>query len=232
MPPLDHGPRHAAARVPREDPRLRRRLQDGRPSCARSTRPIPTPSASSTSPSGLEGLRRQDGIHAAAVVITREPLTEYLPIQRKPEPGGDDRGRADRHAVRDARRRGPRPAEDGLPRAAQPRRHRDHARPRRARATGVRPDIDGVAARRRQDVRDAPARRHHRRVPARRRADAALLRSLAPRSSKTSPRWSRCTGRGRWARTCTTTTPTARTAASRSPTTTPTLEEVLGPRTA
>jgi DNA polymerase-3 subunit alpha len=38
---------------------------------------------------GLEGMRRQDGIHAAAVVITREPLTEYLPIQRKPEPGGD-----------------------------------------------------------------------------------------------------------------------------------------------
>ncbi len=36
---------------------------------------------------GLEGLRRQDGIHAAAVVIAREPLTEYLPIQRKPEPG-------------------------------------------------------------------------------------------------------------------------------------------------
>ncbi|HVE47042.1 MAG TPA: DNA polymerase III subunit alpha [Acidimicrobiales bacterium] len=37
---------------------------------------------------GLEGLRRQDGIHAAAVVITDEPLTEYLPIQRKPQPGG------------------------------------------------------------------------------------------------------------------------------------------------
>jgi DNA polymerase-3 subunit alpha len=36
---------------------------------------------------GLEGLRRQDGIHAAAVVITKDPLTEYLPIQRKPEPG-------------------------------------------------------------------------------------------------------------------------------------------------
>jgi DNA polymerase-3 subunit alpha len=36
---------------------------------------------------GLEGLRRQDGIHAAAVVISRDPLTEYLPIQRKPEPG-------------------------------------------------------------------------------------------------------------------------------------------------
>ena len=38
---------------------------------------------------GLEGLRRQDGIHAAAVVITKEPLTDYLPIQRKPEPGSD-----------------------------------------------------------------------------------------------------------------------------------------------
>ncbi len=34
---------------------------------------------------GLEGLRRQDGIHAAAVVITDQPLTEYLPIQRKPD---------------------------------------------------------------------------------------------------------------------------------------------------
>jgi DNA polymerase-3 subunit alpha len=38
---------------------------------------------------GLEGLRRQDGIHAAAVVITKEPLIEYLPIQRKPESGQD-----------------------------------------------------------------------------------------------------------------------------------------------
>jgi DNA polymerase-3 subunit alpha len=38
---------------------------------------------------GLEGLRRQDGIHAAAVVISREPLTDYLPIQRKPDAGGD-----------------------------------------------------------------------------------------------------------------------------------------------
>ncbi|MHB1487378.1 MAG: DNA polymerase III subunit alpha, partial [Acidimicrobiales bacterium] len=34
---------------------------------------------------GLEGLRRQDGIHAAAVVITHDPLTDYLPIQRKPD---------------------------------------------------------------------------------------------------------------------------------------------------
>ena len=38
---------------------------------------------------GLEGLKRSDGIHAAAVVITKDPLTTYLPVQRKPEPGGD-----------------------------------------------------------------------------------------------------------------------------------------------
>ena len=39
---------------------------------------------------GLEGLRRQDGIHAAAVVIPDEPLTEYLPVQRKPDGSNPD----------------------------------------------------------------------------------------------------------------------------------------------
>jgi DNA polymerase-3 subunit alpha len=38
---------------------------------------------------GLEGLKRSDGIHAAAVVITKDPVTTYLPIQRKPESGQD-----------------------------------------------------------------------------------------------------------------------------------------------
>jgi DNA polymerase-3 subunit alpha len=37
---------------------------------------------------GLEGMRRQDSIHAAAVVISGDPLTDHLPVQRKPEPGG------------------------------------------------------------------------------------------------------------------------------------------------
>ncbi len=32
---------------------------------------------------GLEGLRRQDSIHAAAVVISPQPLTDIVPIQRK-----------------------------------------------------------------------------------------------------------------------------------------------------
>ncbi len=39
---------------------------------------------------GLEGLRRGDGIHAAAVVITDLPLTEYVPIQRKPDNNNPD----------------------------------------------------------------------------------------------------------------------------------------------
>ncbi|MFN8015224.1 MAG: DNA polymerase III subunit alpha [Acidimicrobiia bacterium] len=38
---------------------------------------------------GLEGLRRQDGIHAAAVVIAPDTLTNFLPVQRKPVAGGD-----------------------------------------------------------------------------------------------------------------------------------------------
>ena len=38
---------------------------------------------------GLEDLKRQDGVHAAAVVISPEPLMTYLPIQRKPQAGSD-----------------------------------------------------------------------------------------------------------------------------------------------
>ena len=34
---------------------------------------------------GIEGLRRQDGIHAAAVVISPVPLTDIVPVQRKGE---------------------------------------------------------------------------------------------------------------------------------------------------
>ena len=128
---------------------------------------------------GLEGLRRQDGIHAAAVVITRESLTEYLPIQRKPEPGTRHRRRADGHAVRDARRRRPRPAEDGLPRPAQPRRDGDRARPHRALHRDA-PRHRQPAARRRADLRPVAARRHDGCVPARRHADARAVALAEP----------------------------------------------------
>ena len=57
---------------------------------------------------GLEGLRRQDSIHAAAVVISPDPVYELVPIQQKGE------GRRSRHAVRDGRRGRPRAAQDGF----------------------------------------------------------------------------------------------------------------------
>ena len=67
----------------------------------------------------LEGLTRADSIHAAGVVIGAKPLTRTIPLQQKgPDAGGRD-------AVLDEHRRGARPAQDGLPRVAQPRRDQD-----------------------------------------------------------------------------------------------------------
>ncbi len=37
---------------------------------------------------GFVDKRRQDGIHAAAVVITKEPMLDYVPVQRKSGPSG------------------------------------------------------------------------------------------------------------------------------------------------
>ena len=108
MPPLVMGRDTPLRACLEKHDEVRRRLQDGRPTCASSTPTTPTRAGSIDVARGLEGLRRQDGIHAAAVVITREPLTEYLPIQRKPEPGTPIEESPDRHAVRDERRRGAR----------------------------------------------------------------------------------------------------------------------------
>ena len=179
---------------------------------------------------GLEGLRRQDGIHAAAVVITREPLTEYLPIQRKPEPGTalEDAPMVtqyEMHGVEDLGLlkmdflglRNLDVIEIALDLIEQI--HRRAARHRRP------------PARRPEDLRAAAARRHDRRVPARGRADAraAALARARPRS-KTSPPSSRSTGRARWRRTGTTSTRSARTAASRSRSTIPTSRRSSAPR--
>ena len=120
---------------------------------------------------GLEGLKRSDGIHAAAVVITKEPLTEYLPVQRKPETGQDPEQapvvtQYEMHGVEDAR-----PAEDGLPRPAQPRRHHRHGR---------------------DDARrPGPAVRHRRHRP-RRRGRRWSCCSAAPASACSSWRARRC----------------------------------------
>jgi len=71
-------------------PTARGRLRGGR-RAARDVRPRPRRKEVIDVALGLEGLRRQDGIHAAAVVITKDPLTEYLPIQRKPDAGATSR---------------------------------------------------------------------------------------------------------------------------------------------
>ena len=131
---------------------------------------------------GLEGLRRQDGIHAAAVVITKEPLTEYLPIQRKPEAGVDpERGARSSPSTRCTGSRSSacsRWTSSGLRNLDV---IADTARADRARTDGVDLDIDDVAPRRRHDLRAAARRRLHRRVPARgRRRCARCMRSLAP----------------------------------------------------
>ena len=62
----------------------------------------------------IEGLARNVGTHAAAVVIADKPLTEYVPL------GARDRQDRRHHPVVDERRRSGRPAEDGLPGPAQP----------------------------------------------------------------------------------------------------------------
>ena len=146
---------------------------------------------------GLEGLKRSDGIHAAAVVITKDPLTDYLPIQRKPEAGGnpedapivtqyemhgveelgllkmDFLGLRNLDVITDT-------VDDGA----------GHEGPRVRHRHG--------AARRPGGVRPARPRRHDGRVPAGVAADAraaALAGAHHVRGRR--PLCSRCTGRGR-----------------------------------
>ena len=219
-------------RASRRSTRLRRRLQDGRPSCATLYEADPDAQARHRRRARARGPappgrhpRRRGGHHPrAAHRVPADPA----------QAGGRaaDRGRADRHAVRDARRRGPRAAQDGLPRPAQPRRHRDRARPHRASPPASRPDIDRVAARRPQDVRAAAARATRSACSSSKAGRCARCCARSrPRRSRTSPRSSRCTGPGRWRRTGTTSTPTARTAASRSTYPTPTSRRSSRPPT-
>ena len=120
---------------------------------------------------GLEGLKRSDGIHAAAVVITKEPLTTYLPIQRKPEAGGRPEDapvvtQYEMHGVEDL----------GLLKMDfLGLRNLDVITDTVEMVRAVKDpefDIDAVAARRSDGVRPAGPGRHDGRVPARVAADA------------------------------------------------------------
>ena len=223
-----HGPRHAAVGLPRRRARASRTATRRRPSCGRCTRHDPEAKQVIDVARGLEGLRRQDGIHAAAVVITNEPLTEYLPIQRKPEAGGEPGGRADRHPVRDARGRGARPAQDGLPRAAQPVGHRAGPRPHRADDAGSGPTSTASPSTTRRPSRCCAGATRSASSSSRagRCARCALARpdQLRRRGRPRRP----LPARARWRPTCTATTRTGRTAASRSRYLHPDLEPILG----
>ena len=103
-------------------------------SSARCTRPTPRSRRSSTQAKGLEGLKRQWGVHAAGVIMSQRAAA-------RPHPDHEARaGRRDHHAVRLPDLREARPDQDGLPRAAQPHRPRRRAaqhqgQPRRGRSS-------------------------------------------------------------------------------------------------
>ena len=216
-----HGPGHAAAVVPGGAPPLPRRVQ-GRRRSALDVRRRPRrqaggrrgPRPGGAAPAGRDPRRRRGHHQGAADHLPAHPA------QARAGPG--PRRRPDRHPVRDARRRGPGPAQDGLPRAAQPGRHHRHRRSGPGDA-GARVRHRHRAPRRRRRLRAPRPGRHAGRVPAgvAAHAGAAALAGARPTSATSRPS-SPCTGPGRWASTCTTTTPTGRTGARRSATSTPT----------
>ena len=148
--------------------------------------------------------------------------------RRHPDPA-PRAGRRDHHPVRHGRVRGARPAQDGLPRPAQP--HRPRRLPR---ATSTTNRGETVVL---EDARRSTTRRP---TSCSRRGDTlgvfqldggpmrALLRSMQPDNFEDISAVARALpARARWAPTRTTTTPTARTAASRSTPIHPELAEPL-----
>jgi len=129
---------------------------------------------------GLEGLRRQDGIHAAAVVITKEPLTTYLRSSASPRAG---RTRSWRRSSRSTRCTASRTSgsQDGLPRSAEPRRDHRHARDHQGHARR-RPRHRPHPAGRSRDARPALPRRSIGVFQLEGGPMRSLMRSLAPSS--------------------------------------------------
>ena len=159
---------------------------------------------------GLEGLKRQWGVHAAGVILSREPLLDVIPIQRREQDGAIitqfDMGACESLGLLKMDFLGLRNLtvlDDCLANI--------RGQPRRGRRPG------GPATRRPVGVRAAGPRRHARACSSSTaaRCGRCCARCGRPRS-RTSPRCSRSTGPGRWAPTPTTNTRTARTGASRS----------------
>ncbi len=175
----DHGPRHAAARVPRACARPRGRLQDGRRAARalrdrrrRQARHRRRPRPRGAAPPGRDP-RRGGGDHPAS----RSPST--CRSSASPSPAATSRTRRSSRSTRCTASRTS-ACSRWTSSACATSRDRAHARARRAESGGARPDIDNVAARRPQDVRDAAQRRHDRCVPARRWAGARAAALAAP----------------------------------------------------
>ena len=159
---------------------------------------------------GLEGLKRQWGVHAAGVILSREPLLDVLPIQRREQDGAIitqfDMGACETSACSRWTSSACATSPSWTTASTNIKANR-----------GRRPGARGRCALRRQgDLRAAGPRRHPRRVPARRRADALAAALDGAGQLRGHLRRARALpARARWAPTRTTTTPTARTAASR-----------------
>ncbi len=131
---------------------------------------------------GLEGIVRNSSIHAAAVVIADRPLTDIVPLQLADAGTGENGERSFRTVTQFSMK----PIEEigllkmdflGL-------RNLDvieDALDIIERSTGERPDMDHAAAGRREDLRDACARRLDRRLPVRVRGHARGAQEGAPR---------------------------------------------------
>ena len=156
---------------------------------------------------GLEGLRRQDGIHAAAVVISRDPLTDYLPIQRKPEAGGkpEDAPIVTQYEMHGVEELGP--VEDGLPGAAQPVDHRAHAGPDRRPSPASGPTSTAWPSTTSRRWRCCAGPTPSASSSSRARPCARPCGRWPRPASTTWPPSSPSTGPGRWRPTCTATTP-------------------------
>ena len=181
---------------------------------------------------GLEGIVRNASIHAAAVVIADRPLTDIAPLQLAD--GGTDAERPQDpphgHPVLDEAHRGARPAQDGLPGPAQPRRHRGRAGHHRAldrRAAGHGARCRSTTS---APTRCSPGATRWACSSSSPRACARRSSASSRRSSTTSSRSWPSTGRAPWTRSPR--TRAGRRTRSRSPTSTTACARSRSPRRA
>ena len=142
---------------------------------------------------GFVDKRRQDGIHAAAVVITKEPMLDYVPVQRKsgPNGSGEDAPIVTQYEATAIEKLGLLKMDFlGLRNLAIIERTLEHIRRRHGDRGRHRPR----RPRRPEGLRDAAPRQLDRDLPARGRQDApADAPTRARRASTTSRPSTRCT---------------------------------------